>query len=81
MRRSHNGFIQIRFIKLSSVSEWYATNPRFDNLVNEISEEPKVLIGIIDVGGFDFAHPDFLDGQGGTRFVKIWDQGGTFRNA
>jgi len=38
-----------------------------------------VLIGIIDVGGFDFAHPDFLDDQGKTRFVAIWDQGGDFR--
>ena len=39
-----------------------------------------VLIGIIDVGGFDFAHPDFLDEEnGGTRFVSIWDQGGDFR--
>ena len=38
-----------------------------------------VLIGIIDVGGFDFAHPDFLDDDGQTRFVGIWDQGGTFR--
>jgi subtilisin family serine protease len=38
-----------------------------------------VLIGIIDVGGFDFAHQDFLDDNGDTRFVSIWDQGGTFR--
>jgi len=37
-----------------------------------------VLIGIIDVQGFDFAHPDFLrDNQ--TRFVRIWDQGGQTR--
>ena len=36
----------------------------------------NVLIGIIDVEGFDFAHPDFLDEDGGTRFVSIWDQGG-----
>ncbi|HJR63789.1 MAG TPA: S8 family serine peptidase [Gemmatimonadaceae bacterium] len=36
----------------------------------------NVLIGIIDVHGFDFAHPDFLDEQGGTRFLRIWDQGG-----
>jgi subtilisin family serine protease len=35
-----------------------------------------VLIGLIDVGGFDFAHPDFLDGDGQTRFERIWDQGG-----
>ncbi|MGQ0571023.1 MAG: S8 family serine peptidase [Armatimonadota bacterium] len=37
-----------------------------------------VLIGIIDVQGFDFAHPDFLDGNK-TRFVRIWDQGGAAR--
>jgi subtilisin family serine protease len=37
-----------------------------------------VLIGIVDVQGFDFAHPDFLDG-GKTRFVRIWDQGGNVR--
>lgn len=40
----------------------------------------KVLIGIVDVGGFDFAHPDFLDRHGDTRFVAIWDQGGSFRS-
>ncbi|HET8758933.1 MAG TPA: S8 family serine peptidase [Solirubrobacteraceae bacterium] len=39
-----------------------------------------VLVGIIDVGGFDFAHPDFL-ADGGTRWVAIWDQGGTSRPA
>ncbi len=33
------------------------------------------LVGIIDVQGFDFAHPDFLDGNGQTRFEAIWDQG------
>jgi subtilisin family serine protease len=38
-----------------------------------------VLIGVVDVGGFDFAHPDFLDRHGDTRFVAIWDQGGDFR--
>lgn len=38
----------------------------------------NVLIGIIDVQGFDFAHPDFLDGSG-TRFVRIWDMGGDAR--
>ncbi|HEX8184953.1 MAG TPA: S8 family serine peptidase [Blastocatellia bacterium] len=38
-----------------------------------------VLIGIIDVQGFDFAHPDFLDREGKTRFVRIWDQGGHAR--
>src|SRR4029079_5974165 len=38
-----------------------------------------VLVGLIDVGGFDFAHPDFLDAAGGTRFERIWDQGGSTR--
>jgi subtilisin family serine protease len=38
-----------------------------------------VLVGIVDVGGFDFSHPDFLDGRGRTRFARIWDQGGTTR--
>lgn len=37
-----------------------------------------VLVGIIDVGGFDFAHPDFLR-EGATRWEAIWDQGGTTR--
>src|SRR6186713_2962910 len=39
-----------------------------------------VIIGIIDVQGFDFAHPDFLDAGGNTRFLTIWDQGGDVRN-
>ena len=39
-----------------------------------------VLVGIIDVGGFDFAHQDFLEPGGkGTRWVAIWDQGGSVR--
>lgn len=45
------------------------------------SGSPKVLIGIIDVEGFDFAHPDFLDGNGKTRWAAIWDQGGNARPA
>jgi subtilisin family serine protease len=39
----------------------------------------KVLIGIVDVEGFDFAHPEFLDAQQQTRWVRIWDQGGDAR--
>ena len=40
-----------------------------------------ILVGIIDVQGFDFSHPDFLDEEGKTRFVKIWDQGGSHRDS
>ena len=38
-------------------------------------QAPRVLIGIVDVGGFDFAHPEFLTPDGTTRFASIWDQG------
>ncbi|HEX8197196.1 MAG TPA: S8 family serine peptidase [Pyrinomonadaceae bacterium] len=38
----------------------------------------NILIGIIDVHGFDFTHPDFLKNEK-TRFVRIWDQGGDSR--
>lgn len=46
-------------------------------LPNAPDHHEKVLIGIIDVGGFDFSHPDFLIEEGTrTRFLRIWDQGG-----
>ena len=34
-----------------------------------------VIVGIIDVEGFDFAHEDFIR-DGRTRFLSIWDQAG-----
>jgi subtilisin family serine protease len=42
---------------------------------NAPRRQKDVIVGIIDVGGFDFAHPDFLRGEE-TRFLAIWDQGG-----
>lgn len=39
-----------------------------------------VVVGIIDVEGFDFSHQDFLDEQGETRFLSIWDQAGDALN-
>lgn len=36
----------------------------------------NILVGIIDVGGLDFAHPDLLDDAGQSRVIAIWDQGG-----
>ena len=49
----------------------------------DIPEPPEdskgVLIGIIDVQGFDFARQDFLKNNK-TRFIKIWDQSGETRD-
>jgi len=52
-----------------------------EQLKQDFPQKPNVLIGIIDVGGFDFAHPDFLDKSGKTRFLRIWDQGSNFRKS
>jgi subtilisin family serine protease len=38
-----------------------------------------VFIGIAD-WGFDFTHPNFLNDDGTTRFLAIWDQGGAYDN-
>jgi subtilisin family serine protease len=46
------------------------------------STPEPVLVGIIDVQGFDFTHADFLVKRGKkteTRFARIWDQGGSMR--
>jgi subtilisin family serine protease len=54
-----------------------APAPDGRNIPGRDSGGRKVLIGIIDVGGFDFSHPDFLTGssdQPSTRWVRIWDQ-------
>ena len=48
--------------------------PRLGNQELGTSGDGDVLIGLIDVGGFDFAHPDFIR-DNATRFVRIWDQG------
>lgn len=51
------------------------------DLAKKFGRGDKVMIGIIDVGGFDFSHPEFLDDSGKTRIEAIWDQGGDFRKA
>ncbi len=48
-------------------------------LASRKDNDSAVIIGIIDVGGFDFSHEDFLDEYGNTRFDRIWDQGTEFR--
>jgi len=53
-----------------------------DRVIGEASHHKDgedVLVGIIDVGGIDFSHPDFLDEEGRSRILRIWDQGGNFR--
>lgn len=52
-----------------------APTPRYEASEAENAEIGPVLLGLIDVGGFDFAHEDFLDDRGLTRFERIWDQG------
>ena len=37
------------------------SEPRYASPHSRTSAPHEVLIGIVDVGGFDFAHPDFLD--------------------
>lgn len=36
-----------------------------------------VIIGIAD-WGFDFTHPNFIDEDGSSRFIGIWDQGADY---
>jgi subtilisin family serine protease len=53
---------------------------RVDDEIRRHHHGRGVLVGIIDVGGFDFAHEDFRQRRGGgTRWEAIWDQGGTVR--
>ncbi len=51
---------------------------KLDNNIPNVNSG-NVIIGIIDVGGLDFAHQDFLKTNGDTRFLAIWDQGGNHR--
>lgn len=51
---------------------------KLDNNIPNINSQ-NVIIGIVDVGGLDYAHPDFLDSNGETRYLAIWDQGGNHR--
>ena len=76
-----------RVLRLSEplVTNKYAqqkqSNKMLDRLRQQYPQKNNVLVGIIDVGGFDFAHPDFLDKKGKTRFLQVWDQGGSFRKS
>jgi subtilisin family serine protease len=62
--------VSSRAVSTPSPSRFGITPPRGGN---------PVLVGIIDVQGFDFAHVDFRAGRHRTRWVRIWDQGGTAR--
>jgi subtilisin family serine protease len=64
-------------VSTERVSEPQSTLGKFGDLSSVRLDAANVLIGIIDVQGFDFSHPDFLDRAGKTRFVRIWDQGAT----
>jgi subtilisin family serine protease len=64
-------------------SEVTVTEPkRTLAMPQDVANPSPVLVGIIDVQGFDFTHSDFLREENGTsrsRFVRIWDQGGELR--
>jgi subtilisin family serine protease len=75
-----------RVLKLADpiIKSAYSDSPipkKFPDLGLKYPANNEVLIGIIDVAGFDFSHPDFLDKNGQTRFLKIWDQGSDFRKS
>ena len=59
----------------AALNQGSLASPHGDAIALEAVGE-NVLIGIIDVGGIDFAHPDFLDDKGASRVIAIWDQGG-----
>lgn len=45
---------------------------------NDAPFRPQVIVGIIDVGGFDFSHDDFAitrRGRAATKYLAVWDQG------
>lgn len=65
-------------ISKKKINEPLLTRWRFGSATDHRLGE-GVLVGIIDVQGFDFSHPDFLDDNGKSRFARIWDQGGTSR--
>ena len=58
-----------------------SSSRRISNLASQHKHGEGVLIGVIDVNGFDFTHEDFRDSEGGTRFHRIWDQGGIARKS
>ena len=69
-------------VSLASATEGpSADKPRAPGLP-PMGPDEKIIVGIIDVQGFDFAHEDFLAADGKTtRFIRIWDQGGSTRPA
>ncbi len=68
-------------IKLDVPDAAVATRPTQRRVRNKSIHQDgaDIIIGIVDVGGFDFSHSDFLDNSGATRFTHVWDQGGDFR--
>jgi len=66
------------YIGLTEAVSTNGETPPKEPPVLPLTTPPQVIVGLIDVGGFDFAHPDFMvRGFGGqtTRFLALWDQG------
>ncbi len=52
------------------------SQPQFYDIIKSKPGWPKgngVVVGVID-WGIDFAHPNFRNNDGSTRFIAIWDQ-------
>lgn len=66
-------------VKEPNITRWsYGSSTKHGKGIRE-DKGIYLLVGIIDVNGFDFSHKDFLDEEDKTRFVRIWDQGGDTR--
>ncbi len=69
----------LNVVKDSSRDAKLKTRRNFPELSDQHQFGKGVMVGIIDVQGFDFSHQDFLDKDGHSRFSAIWDQGGITR--
>ncbi|BED91953.1 MAG: S8 family peptidase [Candidatus Improbicoccus pseudotrichonymphae] len=71
---------EIEFLEYSSVLTFVDSQAVNSTCTGDVHSEPGfnlqgegVIVGIVD-SGIDFRHPDFINEDGTTRILKIWDQ-------